>query len=282
MPNIGSINDLIITAVLPFGYSAAFKEDDSAESIFLPTADTHVQLAEGQSIQAYVYYAQDGSVQATQKKMPITVNDFALLNCTGTTDFGAFFHWGLDRDLLVPKSLQHKPMDVGLSYLVYLLHDEDNRKLIGCTKLHRFLEETTDSHAVGDEVSVVVFDESPLGFKCVVNKQYQGLLYKSDLFKKLNVGDELNAFVKHIREDGKIDLSLQKLGKAARKDLADEIIEDLKAHDGLSTLTDKSPAEEIFARYSVSKAAYKRAIGTLYKNKKILLSKTHISLVENK
>jgi hypothetical protein len=121
-----------------------------------------------------------------------------------------------------------------------------------------------------------------LGFKCVINKQYQGLLFKSDLFKRLAVGDQLTAFVKQIREDGKIDLSLQKEGKEARKDLATEIMEDLVAHGGISTVTDKSSADEIFARYHVSKGAYKRAIGTLYKDKKILLSKTHISIVEKK
>jgi hypothetical protein len=154
--------------------------------------------------------------------------------------------------------------------------------MIGSTKLYRFLEETTDDLNVGDTVSVIVFDETSLGFKCVINKQYQGLLFKSDLFKRLSVGDQLTAFIKNIREDGKIDLSLQKEGKEARTDLASEIMDDLVAHGGMSTLTDKSSAEEIFARFHVSKGAYKRAIGTLYKNKKIVLSKTHISIVESK
>lgn len=193
-----------------------------------------------------------------------------------------FFDWGLERDLLVPKSMQHKPMDIGLSYVVFLLDDPDNRKMIGCTKLYRFLDETTDDLSIGEAVSIIVFDETSLGFKCVINKQYQGLLFKSDLFKRLAVGDQLTAYVKQIREDGKIDLSLQKEGKVARSDLATQIMDDLVAHGGISTLTDKSAAEEIFARYQVSKGAYKRAIGTLYKDKKILLSKTHISIVENK
>lgn len=282
MPIIGQVNELIVTDELPFGYSLSYagNESDLNESVFMPVSDANAQFVKGQSLDAFVYYAQDGSIQATQKDMPIRVNDFALLTCTGATDFGAFFDWGLERDLLVPKSMQHKPMDVGLSYVVYLLEDPDNRKLVGCSKLYRFLKETSDDLVAGQEVSVLVFDETSLGFKCVINKEYQGLLFKSDLFKRLSVGDQLTAFIKQVREDGKIDLSLQRQGKAARKDLGDEIIDDLKAHGGISTLTDKSAADEIFARYHVSKGAYKRAIGTLYKQKRILLSKTHITLVE--
>ncbi|MFT5542653.1 MAG: putative RNA-binding protein (virulence factor B family) [Glaciecola sp.] len=283
MPNIGNLNNMVVTDVLPFGYSlseTATKE--STEMVFMPVSDATAELTEGQSIEAYVYYAQDGSMHATQKDTAIKMGEFALLTCTGVTDFGAFFDYGVGRDLLVPKSMQHKPMDEGLSYVVCLLHDEQNRKLIGCSKLHRYLEETTDELSVGQAVDALVFDETSLGFKCVVNKQFQGLLFKSDLFKNLSIGNEIKVFIKHIREDGKIDLSLQKQGEVGRNDLAADIIEDLVAHGGISTLTDKSSADEIFARYNVSKGAYKRAIGTLYKNKKIMLSKTHISLVENK
>jgi predicted RNA-binding protein (virulence factor B family) len=284
MAIIGQVNDLVVTDELPFGYSLAYTgtDADMDESVFMPVSDTNGQFTKGQTLQAFVYYAQDGSIQATQKEVPIKVNDFALLTCTGATDFGAFFDWGMERDLLVPKSMQHKPMDIGLSYVVYLLDDPDNRKLVGSSKLYRFLNETSDDLSPGQEVSVIIFDETSLGFKCIINREYQGLLFKSDLFKRLAIGDQVTAFVKHIREDGKIDLSLQRQGKEARKDLADEIIDDLKAHGGVSTLTDKSSADEIFARFHVSKGAYKRAIGTLYKNKKVLLSKTHISLVENK
>jgi hypothetical protein len=284
MPIIGQVNDLMVTDELPFGYtlSCSGAQTGSNESVFLPLNDASSQFIEGQTLQAFVYYSQDGSFHATQKDIPIKVNDFALLTCTGETDFGAFFNWGLERDLLVPKSMQHKPMDIGLSYVVYLLDDANNRKMIGCTKLYRFLDETSDDLSVGEAVSVIIFDETSLGFKCIINKQYQGLLFKSDLFKRLAVGDQLTAFVKQIREDGKIDLSLQKEGKEARKDLATEIMEDLVAHGGISTVTDKSSADEIFARYHVSKGAYKRAIGALYKDKKILLSKTHITIVENK
>jgi predicted RNA-binding protein (virulence factor B family) len=283
MPNIGNLNNLIVTDVLPFGYSLSQANGkQSAEMVFLPISDAAAGLTEGQSVEVFVYYAQDGSMHATQKKVPLKMGEFALLTCTGATDFGAFFDFGVERDLLVPKSMQHKPMDEGLSYVVCLLHDPENRKLIGCSKLHRYLEETTDELTIGQAVDALVFDETSLGFKCVVNNQYQGLLFKSDLFKHLSIGDQISVFIKHIREDGKIDLSLQKQGEAGRNDLAADIIDDLVAHDGISTLTDKSSADDIFARYKVSKGAYKRAIGTLYKNKKIMLSKTHISLVDNK
>ncbi|MBF7072739.1 hypothetical protein ISG33_04910 [Glaciecola sp. MH2013] len=284
MLNVGKVSKLSVIDVLPFGYTLsgisqnAYGEQE--HRVFLPSSDCDQSLSAGSEIHAFVYYAQDGSLQASLKKMPIQVGEFALLTCTGVTDFGAFFDWGLERDLLVPRAMQHKSMDVGLSYVVTLIHDKDNEKLLGCSKLYRFLEETNSELKIGEAVELLIYDESSLGFKAVINNRFQGLLFKSDLYKRISIGDRLPAFIKHIREDGKIDLSLQKLGKTARKDLAEEILEDLAAHGGISTLTDKSPPEEIQAHYNVSKAAYKRALGNLFKQKKISLSKTHIKLID--
>ncbi|MDT0627212.1 S1-like domain-containing RNA-binding protein [Alteromonas sp. W364] len=279
MLEIGNINSLLVIDILPFGYTLAISEDTPSEQkVFLPIDDAKGKKELEQSVDAYVYYSQDGSLHASEKPIAIKVNDFAVLTCTGVTDFGAFFDWGLERDLLVPRSLQHKPLDEGLSSVVYLIHDEDNHKMIGCTKLHRFLEETTDELSPGEEVDLLIFDETSLGFKAVINKRFQGLLFKSDLFRTVKIGERCKAYVKEVREDGKINLSLQKLGSNARKDLAQQILDDLDAHGGLSTLTDKSPSEEIQAHYHVSKGAYKRAIGNLYKQKKITISKTHIKL----
>ena len=279
MPNLGDINTLTVTDVLPFGYTLRTSSDESAVAIFLPGSDVETELALNSQVDAFVYYAQDGSLQATLKELPLQMGGFALLTCTGVTDFGAFFDWGLERDLLVPRAMQHKSMDVGLSYVVTLLHDESNEKLVGCTKLYRVLEETNADVAIGQAVDLLIYDETSLGFKAVINNRFQGLLFKSDLFKHITIGDRLPGFIKFIREDGKIDLSLQKIGKTARKDLAQEILEDLAAHGGISTLTDKSPPEEIQAHYNVSKAAYKRALGNLFKQKKISLSKTHVKLL---
>ena len=179
----------------------------------------------------------------------------------------------------MPDSQSHGSLDIGSRYVTRLMIDRHN-KLIGTTKIERFLSESSNRLVPSTEVSVRIYAETPLGFKAVVNDLYSGLLYKSDLIQKLTVGDTTQGFIKHIRDDGKIDLSLQKQGQQARKQLSEQIIDDLVAHDGLSSLTDKSSPEEIFARFKVSKGAYKKAVGTLYKTKRIKIKDNCIVLIE--
>lgn len=280
MIKIGQMNELMVSDILPFGYelvSVFENEDDVDEIVLLKESDQALEV--DQEIEAFVYTGAKGELLATFAEAKLKLDEFASLTVVGASEHGYFLDWGIKPDLYMPDSQSHGSLDIGSRYVTRLMIDRHN-KLIGTTKIERFLSESSNRLVPSTEVSLRIYAETPLGFKAVVNDLYSGLLYKSDLIQKLTVGDTTQGFIKHIRDDGKIDLSLQKQGQQARKQLSEQIIDDLVAHDGLSSLTDKSSPEEIFARFKVSKGAYKKAVGTLYKTKRIKIKDNCIVLIE--
>lgn len=216
-----------------------------------------------------------------QPDQPVAqVGECALLRAVTVTRAGVFMAWKPGTDLLVPVSQQLGPMKEGNSYVVYLLLDP-KKNVIGSTKLHRHLKEEADGLAVGDEVSLMIVSDTPLGYKAVVNGTHLGLLFKSEVFQKLKPGDRLPGFVKSIREDRKINLSLESTQKtrSALDELADKIMDFLRANKGVSTLTDSSPPEAIYRQFRVSKGNYKKALGLLKRKRLIDLSKERITLL---
>ena len=195
------------------------------------------------------------------------------------TRTGAFMDCGLERDLLVPISQQLTPIVEGRSYVVYVYLDP-NQNVIGSTKLHNFLDERAKDMAPGEQVDLMIVNQSEMGFKAVVNGTHLGLLYKGEIFKSLRPGDKLKGYIKTIRDDRKIDLALQKQDQLAREELTERIIAFLEANDGTSTLTDYSPPESIYKQYAVSKGNYKNALGKLYKQRRISISKDKITLLK--
>jgi hypothetical protein len=185
---------------------------------------------------------------------------------------------GLERDLLVPVSQQLKPMKAGHAYVVYLYLDP-KQQLIGSTKLYRFLDERAKDMAAGQKVDLLIVGETDIGYKAVVNGTHLGLLYKDEVFSKLKPGDRTAGYIKAIREDRKIDLSLQRQTRQAREELTERILAFLAASGGSSTLTDYSPPEDIYKQYGVSKGNYKKALGKLYKTRKISISKDKITIL---
>lgn len=214
-----------------------------------------------------------------QAKPKASLGECALLRAVTVTKTGAFMDCGLERDLLVPISQQLTPMVEGQSYVVYLFLDP-NQNVIGTTKLHNFLDERAKNMAPGDQVDLLIVNESELGFKAVINGTHLGLLYKGEVFRPLRPGDKLKGFIKAVRDDRKIDLTLQKHNQAAREELTDRILAFLEANDGTSTLTDYSPPEAIYKQYGVSKGNYKKALGKLYKQRRISVAKDKITLLK--
>lgn len=214
-----------------------------------------------------------------QAKPKATIGECALLRAVTVTKTGAFMDCGLERDLLVPISQQLTPMVEGQSYVVYLFLDP-NQNVIGTTKLHNFLDERAKNMAPGEQVELMIVNESELGFKAVINGTHLGLLYKGEVFRPLRPGDKLKGFIKAIRDDRKIDLALQKQNQAAREELTDRILALLEASGGTSTLTDYSPPEAIYKQYGVSKGNYKNALGKLYKQRRISLARDKITLLK--
>jgi predicted RNA-binding protein (virulence factor B family) len=206
------------------------------------------------------------------------LGECALLETVTVTKTGAFMDCGLERDLLVPVSQQLSPMVEGQSYVVYLFLDPD-KQVIGSTKLHKFLDERAKNMAAGEQVDLMIVNESELGFKAIINGTHLGLLYKGEVFRSLKPGDKTIGYIKSIRPDRKIDLCLQRQNQQSKDDLTDQILAFLEASGGTSELTDYSPPDAIYKQYGVSKGNYKKALGKLYKQRRISLEKDKITLL---
>jgi predicted RNA-binding protein (virulence factor B family) len=214
----------------------------------------------------------------SENKPLAQIGECALLKAVTVTKTGAFMDCGLERDLLVPVSQQLTPITEGQSYVVYLFLDPQ-QQVIGSTKLHKFLDERAKNMAAGDPVDLLIVNDTELGYKAVVNGSHLGLLYRSEVFQELHPGDKVKGYIKSVREDKKIDLSLQKQNQKTRDELTDRIIAFLEASGGTSSLTDYSPPHAIYKQYGVSKGNYKKALGQLYKQRRISVEKDKIALL---
>jgi predicted RNA-binding protein (virulence factor B family) len=194
------------------------------------------------------------------------------------TKTAAFMDCGLERDLLVPVSQQLTPIEADQSYVVYVFLDPQ-KNVIGSTKLHKFLDERAKDMAAGEQVDLLIVNETDLGYKAVINGTHLGLLYKGEVFRELRPGDNTRGFIKAIRDDRKIDLSLQRQNQASREELSDRILAFLESNGGSSSLTDYSPPAAIYKQYGVSKGNYKKALGKLYKQRRISLAEDKITLL---
>jgi len=203
----------------------------------------------------------------------------ACLKVISVTSAGAFMQWGNKQDLLVPISQQISPMVAGESYVVYLFLDPQQR-IIGSSKLYKFLDERARNMTPGEQVDLLIVGETDLGYKAVVNGSHLGLLYKDEIFRTLRPGDRTQGYIKAIRDDRKIDLALQHHNRESRAELTDRILNFLQANGGASTLTDYSPPDAIYKQYHVSKGNYKKALGALYKQRLISVSKDRITLLK--
>ncbi len=281
MINLGKINRLHVVAEFPFGFQLAASPDpqDDDELVTLARELAPADTNTGSQLDVFVLTDNSGQLIATPQTPKIQRGEVKVLRAVGATHFGAFFDWGLENDLLVPANYQESPVSEGMNYVVYAFAEEATGRLLGATRLHRFFKETAPYLKVGDNVEALVFAKTNLGYKVLLNEKYLGLIFHSDALVPLKVGDALPAVVKQIREDGKIDVGMQRQDQAGRDALQQAILDDLRAHGGLSTLTDKSPPDAIYKHFNVSKAAYKKALGALFKQRLIHIDKETIRLI---
>ncbi len=230
------------------------------------------------NLDVFVYVDTEGHLAATTRIPTAFVDDIAFLPVVSVNYVGAFLDWGLPKDLLVPFSEQHLDMEVGQSYLVKLFLDKNSR-VLATTKINRFLSETSVYFKEGEQVSLIIAETTDLGVKAIINNTTWGMLYHNELFKTVEIGQKLDGYIKQVREDLKIDLTLHQPGYQKVESITDTILAKLAEHGGELALSDKSPPEEIYAMFGVSKKVFKQAIGLLYKDQKILLDKTAIKLV---
>jgi len=273
--HIGEINTL---KVLHESDDSFVLDGGNKGEIFLPKSQAPDGCKPGQKLDVFIYPENDGSIKATCHRPKAQVGECALLTAVNIIKAGAFMDWGIEKDLLVPVSQQSTPMVEGKPYVVYLFLDPQQR-IIGSSKLHRFLEERAQNMAPGEEVDLLIVGKTDLGFKAIINGTHLGLLFKNEVFRSLRPGDKTRGYIKTIREDGKIKLSLQRDNKKSRDELTDRILAFLESNQGTSSLTDYSPPKAIYKQYGVSKSNYKKALGALYKRRMISMTKDRITLL---
>lgn len=255
-------------------------QSDSNEELSVPRTAWLENKQKGDTLTVFIYRDGDNRLQASLDKPLAEAGQYALLRCVDTSRAGAFMDWGLKKDLFVPVSEQHIPFKIDQSYVIYIYVDKVNQRAVGSSKLHKFLRETTDVLRQNQAVNLLIYAESELGYKAVIDNQYSGLLYKNEIFIPVHYGQSLSGYVKTIREDGKIDLTLHLPGEYTRDSLANTILAYLNKHGGSSTITDKSSPETIYKHFKVSKSNYKKALGKLYKAHQIIIEKHKITLVD--
>lgn len=264
---LGKINRLSVKKQVKFGY---YLDGLSWGEILLPNNVVPQNLTVGQELDVFLYLDSEDQLIATTERPKVKVGEVAYLSVVAVTKVGAFVDWGLKKDLLVPFSEQQIPLKEGQKYLLYCYVDVSNR-IVASTKLDRHLHKTPAQYKVGDRVDIIISEQTDLGYKAVVNQTHWGVLYQNEVFKPLQRGDKMSAYIVKVRDDDKIDLRLTSATFNQAKQLTDKIIHRLHQNNGKLALTDKSSPELIYEAFGVSKKAYKQAIGILYKAKKIVI-----------
>ena len=275
MVNIGEYNELEVAKQLEFGI---YLRVDDVE-ILMPTKWVPEGTRIGDMLNVFIYRDSDDRLIATTMVPFATANTFAFLEVKDTNATGAFLDWGMQKDLLVPFREQPVKMEPGMSYVVFVYVDEKSNRLVASARLNKYIEGNDIKVMEGDMVDLLIYSETPLGFNAIVNNMYSGLIYKNEIYETIRIGDRVKGFVNRIREDNKIDLRLQKSGFELVDDVKWRILKMMKDEKGFLSLSDNSSPEEIKAKLAISKKAFKKAIGALYKERLIKLTDKGVVLV---
>ena len=275
MINVGAYNELEVVKQLDFGI---YLKDGDTE-ILMPTKWVPQNTKIGDKLNVFVFRDSDDRLIATTVEPYATANTFAFLEAKQVNQVGAFLDWGMDKDLLVPFREQSQRLEPGRSYVVFVYVDEETNRLTASTKLNRYIENTNIELRDGDIVDLLIYSETDLGFNAIINNRYSGLIYKNEIYEAIRVGDKIKGYVKHVREDNKIDLSLQKSGFELVDDVKWRILNMMKQNEGFLALTDNSSPEEIKAKFQISKKAFKKAVGALYRERLVKITDKGIELL---
>jgi uncharacterized protein len=252
--------------------------DESGEKAFLPKIFIQDEKEVGEYVDVFVYQ-DDDKLKATTEIPLAEVGEFAVMSCVQSLPSGAFMDWGIIKDLFIPYKQQKTKIIEGKRYLVYIYIEEDMELITGTTKFKRNPQYQDLPFQKGDKVDLIMMNESELGWNVIINKKYIGLIYTSDVFKKLYPLSEESGYIKEIREDGKIDISLQPVGFENIDEFKQKILNKLEENYGLLYVSDKSSPEEIKDELQMSKKNFKKAIGGLYKDKIIDILDDKIKLL---
>ena len=273
---LGKFNQLEVVKQVDFGM---YLDGGEEGEILLPTRYVPEDCKVGDWLNVFLYLDNEERLIATTLTPLVQVGEFACLEVSWVNQFGAFLNWGLMKDLFVPFSEQKMKMQVGNKYVIHAYIDDESFRIVASAKVDRYLSKEKAPYQPGEEVNILIWQKTDLGFKAIIENMYSGLLYDSEIFQTLHTGDTLKAYIKQVREDGKIDLILQKPGFEKVDDFSKTLYHYIADHGGRIGLNDKSPAEEIYDVFGVSKKTFKKAVGDVYKKRLILLHEDGIELV---
>jgi predicted RNA-binding protein (virulence factor B family) len=273
MAQIGKINQLEVLKELDFGI---YLDGGELGEILMPKRYVPEGTMLGDYLEAFIYLDSEDRLIATTEKPLAQVEEFALLEVVSVAQVGAFLNWGLPKDLFVPFREQRKPMEVGEKHLVYVYLDTDTKRIAASSKIESYLDNIPVDYDENEEVDLIIINETDLGYNAIIDNSHIGVLYRNEVFQKLNPGDRVQGYIKKIRTDGKIDLRLDKIGYEKIGGLADLIISKLNQSNGFLPFTDKSSPDEIYRAFKVSKKNFKAAVGALYKQRLITLEENGI------
>jgi predicted RNA-binding protein (virulence factor B family) len=274
---LGKINQLTIQRFAPPG---AYLVDAQENEVLLPNKYLDPEWSEGSEVDVFVMKDSSDRIVAITETPYILLGDFAYLEVVEINPYGAFVDWGLDKDLFVPFAEQRHTLQIGEKYMFTLMYDYDTDRLFGSMKLKKNLVPCQDKNLEGQEVTILIADEGKLGRNVIVENRYEGLIYKNHVTKILNEGEVMTAFIASVREDGKLDITLEVINDSRYDAAEQKILELLKAHDGFLYVHDKSEPDEIKAILGMSKKTFKQAVGKLYKHRRITLEANGIRLIQ--
>lgn len=270
---LGLMNTLLIDRLTTPG---AFLMAQDGNDVLLPGQYLTQDMKEGMLIDVFLYTDSEDRLVATTLKPTAILDELALFEVVDTAPFGAFMDWGLSKDLLVPNMFQKTPFEVGEKRFIRVIYDERTHRLVGTEKLGDFFERRVKGLKPNQEVKILIISKTPLGFKCIVEDKYEGLIYHNEIFENINLGDEKKAYIKTIRKDGNIDLSLRQAGTKKSGGSSEKVLELLKSNNGIMPYNYKSDAELIKDVFGLSKKDFKRSLTALQESGKIEVKDTGI------
>ncbi len=275
MLEIGQYNNLEVKTKATIGLYLTDGEDD----VLLPVKYVPQGTEVGDTLDVFVYLDNENRPVATTLKPFATVGDFEFLTVKDVNDHGAFMDWGIAKDVFVSYAEQRGEMIVGKKYLVHLFVDDVSGRIAATTKWIKYLNDDISELETGEEVELLIAEKTEMGYKAIINNRYEGLIYKNEVFEEINIGDKKRGYIKNKRDDGKIDLRLQPDGYGHIEDTKLIILKQLELNKGVLALGDKSSPEDIYRQLKISKKAFKKTIGGLFKERKITISDNEIKLI---
>ena len=277
MAEIGKINTLEVMRETDNGF---YLDGQNLGEILMPRKFITDEVRSQGWADVFVYTDSEDRLVATTETPLVKVGEFAFLNVVAVTRFGAFLDWGLPKNLLVPFREQRANMVEGRSYLVYVFLDLQTNRIAATAKIDKYLDNTPPEYKIGEEVDLLIAEETDLGFKAIINSEHWGILYKNQLYKPVQTGDRMKGYVNKVRDDEKIDLLPEKPGYEKVDAISQKILDELKQNRGFMAVTDNTSPEMIKALFGISKKNFKKAIGSLYKNRLITFNSDGIRLVK--